>query len=128
MARVLLYNIPPEKAVKIRLAAFRHGMSCVAVEPAAFSHPLGYLLGLAGYAPAPLSDESFREEMLVMEAMNGAFLDELRAARIPVALKAVVTPHNAAWSSLRLHEELQREHEAMRAAGRSVHKSAKRGK
>ena len=35
MARVLLYNISPEKAVRIRLAAFRHGMSCVAVEPAA---------------------------------------------------------------------------------------------
>ena len=32
----------------------------------------------------------------------------------PDCLKAVLTPHNRAWSALRLFEELSREHRALR--------------
>ena len=59
-----------------------------------------------------------------MEEMDGAFLDLLRQSRAPVALKAVVTGQNKAWSSEALHRELRREHEAMRriAGKKPVHK------
>lgn len=55
-------------------------------------------------------------------AQFSAFLDALRRSRAAVALKAVATEHNVAWSSAALCRELQREHEAMRRAGGSVHK------
>ena len=86
--------------------------------PEDYAHPLGYLLGLEGYAPAAEPPaESFSAEMLLMDGLRGAlldrFLDELRRMRAAVPLKAVVTEHNAAWSSLRLHRELEQEHLAM---------------
>ncbi|MBQ9686230.1 MAG: DUF3783 domain-containing protein [Oscillospiraceae bacterium] len=131
MARVLLYNIQnEEKEMKIRLAAFRLGIQCQSVAAEDFGAPVGYLLGLTGYARGGECAERFTDEMLLMEDLRGgqlnAFLDALRTARVPVALKAVVTEHNVGWSSLRLHEELKKEHAAMQtAARRSVHKKRK---
>ena len=38
----------------------------------------------------------------------------MRVAKLPpVALKAVLTDENKGWNMLELHEELQKEHEAM---------------
>ena len=134
MARVLLYNIQSEeKGMKIRLAAFRLGIACQVVSPEDFAAPVGYLLGLTGYGRGEAAAASFSDEMLLMEGLRGgqlnAFIDALRTARVPVALKAVVTEHNVGWSSLRLHEELCREHAAMqKVAGRSVHTGGKKGK
>ena len=57
-----------------------------------------------------------------------ALLSSLRRSRVVVALKAVVTEDNAAWSSLQLHDELRQEHEAMKgtrpkdAEKRSAHR------
>ena len=119
MPQVLLYNITdPDKLVKIKLALYRLGVPCREIAPEDYAHPLGYLLGLEGYAPAAEPPaESFSAEMLLMDGLRGAlldrFLDELRRMRAAVPLKAVVTEHNAAWSSLRLHRELEQEHLAM---------------
>ena len=56
--------------------------------------------------------------MLVLCGLSGSQLDallsSLRRSRVVVALKAVVTEDNAAWSSLQLHDELRQEHEAMK--------------
>ena len=42
------------------------------------------------------------------------FLQAIRAAKLPpVALKAVLTDENKGWNVLELHEELQKEHEAL---------------
>ena len=122
MATVLLYNIKnPDKRMTIKRCLFRLGLPCRDVEPAAFGHPLGYLLGLEGYAPGE-SGESFEGEMLVMHNLNrlqfGALLDALRTSGAPVALKAVVTETNASWSSARLYQELEKEHRAMQSAGK----------
>ncbi|MFR8977298.1 MAG: DUF3783 domain-containing protein [Christensenellales bacterium] len=60
----------------------------------------------------------FEDEMLVManfpaEMMN-AFLGLFRRMGIaPVALKAMLTPTNAAWDSEKLHAEIAGEHQAM---------------
>lgn len=126
MALVLLYNISDEKRQKIGFAAWKLGISVRSVAPEDFSHPLGWLLGLEGFSPAETAAESFREEMLVMHGLSSpqfsAFLDALRRNRVPVALKAVATEHNVSWSSAALCGELRQEHEAMRRAGKSVHK------
>ena len=127
MSKVLLYNITGEKLAKIRIAAAVLGHEVIEVPPESFGHPLGYLLGLEGFLPADAA-ESFKEEMLVMEALSSPLLDALRAGGTPVALKAVVTEQNRTWSSAALCRELRREHEALRAqtAKKRVHPHRKK--
>ena len=126
MARVLLYNVnDTQKRMKIKLCLFRQGLTCVDVQPEECGHPLGYLLGLEGYAPGAEA-EGFTDEMLVMHELSqrqfSALLEDLRRERVPVALKAVVTETNITWTSDRLHRELAAEHEAMRKKLGSVHR------
>ena len=116
MTRILLYNIKGEKEMKIRLAAYRLGLTCVSVAPSDFGRPLGLLLGLPGYAPGGEAAEDFPDEMLVMEELSSELLDAMRAMGVSVALKAVVTESNRAWSAAALCAELKKEHEAMRRA------------
>ena len=127
MALVLLYNINEDaKRQKIGLAAWKLGIEARVVSPAEYAQPIGLLLGLPGFSPVEEAAEPFSAEMLLMHGLSSAqfsaFLDALRRSRADVALKAVATEHNVAWSSAALCRELQREHEAMRRAGGSVHK------
>ena len=126
MAQVLMFNISGEKRQKIGFAAWKLGIAVRCVPPADFAHPVGYLLGLDGFSPAGEAAESFEEEMLLMHALSSAqfsgFLDALRRARVPVSLKAVATEHNVDWSAAALCRELRQEHQAMKRAGKSVHR------
>ena len=117
MAGALLYNVKDAARLqKIRFALFKLGISGRTVAPEEFSHPVGYLCGLEGFSAAeePAAD-SFSDEMLVLCGLTGAQLDALRRSRVLIPLKAVVTEDNAAWSSIKLHDELFREHEAMKS-------------
>ena len=114
MTRVLLYNITGEKLMKIRIAALRLGLQLLEIPEESFAHPLGYLLGLPGFAPSE-EKVAFSDEMLVMETLSSPLLDALRQSGATVALKAVVTEQNLAWSSAALCRELGREHAAMKA-------------
>ena len=128
MAQLLLYNINDrEKLVKIKMVLYRMGIACREVQAAELAHPIGHLLGRGDFAPAiPGGVEPFSDEMMVMDGLRGAqldqFLDQLRSMDAAVSLKAVVTEHNIAWSSLQLHRELEREHQAMSRMKKSVHK------
>ncbi len=133
MGTVLLYNITdPQKRVGVLLSLRRFGLRWREVRPEEQALPLGALLGLPGYeaasagaagdtvntaSAANAADGRFTDEMLVLHALSGAqfngLLDALRRGHMPVALKAVVTEHNVAWSSARLHRELAAEHRAM---------------
>ena len=118
MAEVLLYNIAPEKLRKIRVALLRLGVQGRAVTPGEYGHPIGYLAGAEGFAPAEeYSGEGFSAEMMVMCGLTSrqfsALLDTLRASRATVTLKAVLTEHNAAWNSVELHRALREEHDTM---------------
>jgi hypothetical protein len=127
MTRVLLYNITGEKLAKIQSAAGLLGLMPVEVPEDAFGNPIGYMLGYEGFAPSD-SPEAFSEEMLVMETLSSPLLDSMRACGAMIALKAVVTEQNIAWSAADLCRELQREHEAMRAcaAKKPEHKHKKK--
>ena len=103
------------------------------VAPEELSQPIGYLCDLEGFSPVEETVEGgFSDEMLVLCGLSGpqldALLSSLRRSRVVVALKAVVTEDNAAWSSLQLHDELRQEHEAMKgtrpkdAEKRSAHR------
>ncbi|MBR4548432.1 MAG: DUF3783 domain-containing protein [Oscillospiraceae bacterium] len=126
MAMVLLYNFTEvERRMKLKLCLHRLGLGCRDVAPEEQGQPLGRLLGLPGFEPGEAA-APFAEEMLVMHALSreqfSALLDALRRAGISVALKAVVTETNVAWTSERLHRELAAEHAAMRAKARSIHR------
>ncbi len=127
MTRVLLYNIAGEKLAKIQSAAGLLGLMPVEVPEDAFGNPIGYMLGYEGFAPSD-SPEAFSEEMLVMETLCSPLLDFMRKNGAAVALKAVVTERNSAWSAAVLCRELRREHEAMRACAqkKSAHPHKKK--
>ena len=55
------------------------------------------------------------------QPMVNAFLTLLKVTRLPaIALKAVLTETNQGWNSLELHEELQKEREALQS-GKPLH-------
>ena len=118
MAEVFLYNISPEKLKKIRVALMRLGIPGRTVSCAEYGHPIGYLAGMDGFAPAEeYAGENFASEMMVMSGLSSrqfsALLDTLRAARATVMLKAVVNENNAQWSSAELYKALRTEHDTM---------------
>jgi len=124
VANVLLYNLNGEKGRKIKLVLLRMGVRARSVLPSEYGYPIGCLAGIRDFPTpeAPASGTAFADEMIVMNGFSSAQLDSflagLRAARVPrVALKAIVTEHNAPWDSYTLYRELSREHEAMKNAG-----------
>lgn len=120
MPCALLYNITDSaKLQTLRFILFKLGVSARSIDASELNHPIGALCGLDGFAlSAEAPDTGFSDEMLVLCDLPSPALDEvlntLRARHASIALKAIVTEENAHWSSLRLHEELVREHEAMR--------------
>ncbi len=120
MPEVLLYNLnDPDKLRRLRSVLLRQGIGARAVRYEEYGHPIGFLTGYEGFeAGAPYTGEDFSDEMLLLDGFSSrelsALLDALRAARATVALKAVVTEHNAAWNSAQLHAAVKEEHETMR--------------
>ncbi len=115
---VLIYNL--EAPVEAQLAALceRQGIAVKRVNPWEYGVPIGALAGIpVGRSAAPANGTGFSDPMLVMCHMLSpqldAFLQGMRDERLPrIALKAVLTPSNVTWSSVRLRDELAREHEA----------------
>ena len=117
-AVLLCYNLAPEKAQKIRLAAMRLKIRVRPVEEDEYAQTVAALCGLEEKTDAAYVGAGFEDEMLVMAnfpaGMMNAFLGLFRRMGIaPVALKAMLTPTNAAWDSEKLHAEIAGEHQAM---------------
>ena len=106
---LLCYNLTGEKMQKIRLAAMRLKIRVRPVEKAEYAQTIAALCGAEDAREAAYTGAGFEDEMLVM-ANFPAFR---RMSIAPVALKAMLTPTNAAWDSEKLHEELAGEHRAM---------------
>ncbi len=119
---ILYYNLDRGAEAALQALCRRQGLGCRAVAPAEYCLPVGALAGIpvsgaAVGAPAM----GFSDPMLVMCGLLApqldAFLQGLRDGGMPrIALKAVLTPANVAWSSARLRDELIREHDAVRKA------------
>ena len=117
-AVLLCYNLAPEKAQKIRLAAMRLKIRVRPVAKEEYGQTLAALCGMEETTDAAYGGEGFEDEMLVMAnfpaGMMNTFLGLFRRMGLaPVALKAMLTPTNAAWDSEKLHEEIAGEHQAM---------------
>ena len=115
---LLCYNLTGEKMQKIRLAAMRLKIRVRPVEKDEYAQTVAALCGLEEKTDAAYVGAGFEDEMLVMAnfpaGMMNAFLGLFRRMGIaPVALKAMLTPTNAAWDSEKLHAEIAGEHQAM---------------
>ena len=124
MNHLLMYNIPPEKAGKIKAIGLRHGFRILVVQPEEFGRSIA---ALAGFPETQVQGDGtvFTDEMLVLCGVEGrafhSFLAQLREKKVPVTLKAVLTEYNAFWTSSKLHESLVQESEMLKNAGKSVH-------
>lgn len=115
---ILAFGFAPERLGRLRTLCAVEKLRLRPVSPEEYGQSIGALSGLL--PPAEVSAEAgeIGEEMLVLCGLSEAALDRfLRGFRrqgiLPVALKAVLTPTNAAWTAPALYEELRREHEAM---------------
>ena len=103
---LLAYQIEPGKLGKMQVVCLRLGIRVqVPRNPDAPAAPLpGEMLVLAHFRPGMLE----------------GLLQGLRAAHVPpVALKAMLTDTNAAWTAPALYAEIAREHAAMHGGGRA---------
>ena len=116
---LLTYNLSGDTAAKLDVVCAAQGIRVRAVEPFEFALPIGALAGIpVSKGPGSMPPSAFNDEMLVMCHMLSdqldAFLRGMRAGGVPrIPLKAVLTPTNVSWDSLRLRDELAREHAAM---------------
>ena len=121
MPTLLLSNIAPPKRAKMQVIALRCSCRMQVVPPERQGAKLEEILS---GAPERTGEPAFSEELLVMSGLGERQMDvlltELRRQRIPIALKAVVTPTNAGWTAAELYTELCRERAAF-AAGRQAH-------
>ena len=117
---ILAYNLDGDALERLRALCAEQGLGLRAVQPWEQGQPVGALAGIpvAKTAGNPIV-HGFSDPMLLMchllSPQLDAFLQGMRDHGVPrVALKAILTPSNVTWTSLKLRDELAREHEAVR--------------
>ena len=114
---ILTFNLNENRLSKLRFLCMKLGLLVRAVPAESCNQPLSVLCGLEEAVPAAPA-EPFSEELLVFCHMDNAlvnrFLQTAKQMRFaPVALKAILTPTNAAWTPVQLCRELQQERQAI---------------
>lgn len=117
---ILLYNFNRYRLQSIRKALAPLNVPIKNVLKKDFMQPVGYVAGIDGILPSSdkLSQECFTDEMLVVCGFGSEKIDLLLAllkqgAVEKVDLKAVITPSNVYWSSIKLYKEVKSDHIAM---------------
>ena len=122
-AQILLYNFNDQERLRmVRRYLNREKISVRVVQAPEFLESLGYLFDIQRIEKNSAFNlgKNFQEEMMVMnhfsEKQMDNFLAFFRENNLPpVRLKAVLTPVTQHWDSLKLYEELSKEHAAMRS-------------
>jgi len=127
MARpmILACGLTEERQGKLRMLCMRTGLLLKMVPEADYAQPIGALCGLAERtqtAEAAEAPGAVEEELLVFCHMDrdavSRFLALTKQQRVPpFALKAMLTPTNAAWTIPQLFAELRRERAAVLGGG-----------
>ena len=114
---ILTFNFTEARLSKLRFLCMKLGLLVKPVPAEDCCQPISALCGLSDPADAAPA-EAFPEEMLVFCHMDNAavnrFLQTAKQMRFaPVALKAILTPTNAAWTPAQLCAELKDERAAV---------------
>ena len=114
---ILTFNLTDARLSKLRFLCMKLGLMVKPVPAEDCCQPISALCGLSDPADAAPA-EAFSEEMLVFCHMDNAavnrFLQTAKQMRFaPVALKAILTPTNAAWTPAQLCAELKQERAAV---------------
>lgn len=114
---ILTFNLTDARLSKLRFLCMKLGLMVKPVPAEDCCQPISALCGLSNPADAAPA-EAFSEEMLVFCHMDNAavnrFLQTAKQMRFaPVALKAILTPTNAAWTPAQLCAELRDERAAV---------------
>lgn len=114
---ILTFNLTDARLSKLRFLCMKLGLAVKPVPAEDCCQPISALCGLSDPADAAPA-EAFSEEMLVFCHMDNAavnrFLQTAKQMRFaPVALKAILTPTNAAWTPAQLCAELRDERAAV---------------
>ena len=123
----MLYNFTDkERTDKVKFIFVLMGIKIRSVSKEDYLQPIGALSGVTRLERTEevYEGEGFGEEMLVICNLTDAQMDQMlayfrkegiRIAHLFLddALKAALTPTNMSWSSIELHDELVREHEAV---------------
>ena len=114
---ILTFNLSDARLSKLRFLCMKLGLMVKPVPAEDCCQPISALCGLSDPADAAPA-EAFSEEMLVFCHMDNAavnrFLQTAKQMRFaPVALKAILTPTNAAWTPAQLCAELRDERAAV---------------
>lgn len=122
---VLYYNPGKPETMKhvtmMKSVLVRMGVRIRNIGPEQVLDTVGYLAGMDGFERTTDTAgdlPEIQEEVMVLKQFSNQRLDELlmglRKAGVPrIALKAVLTEHNSAWTFYHLYEELKEEHETM---------------
>ena len=106
-----MYNLNSEKGRKIKMLCLKNRIRIREVRPEQYLEPIGYLAGM--------KEVSSNGDVYEGQGFDGqslpAFLKEMARNKVErIALKAVITSDNVGWTSIQLHEEIKKEHEALR--------------
>lgn len=123
---VLCYNLKGTKKGKQIAMIFGFlGYKVRHVEKEEYMLPVGALAGTgkAEDAASVCAEDGFSDEMLVINAASEDMMDKalflMRKEGIKIGLKAMLTPSNREWTSIALHDEIQKEHEYMKEMERN---------
>lgn len=124
---ILTFNLNEARLSRLRFLCMKLGLMVKPVPAEALCQPISALCGLSAPAEAAPA-EAFSEEMLVFCHMDNAqvnrFLTTCKQMRFaPVALKAILTPTNAAWTPAQLCQELKQERAAVMKGEAADHES-----
>ena len=114
---ILTFNLNENRLAKLRFICFKLGILVKPVPQDRFDHHIASLIGQCEPETEP-GRNTFSDEMLLFHNMSDHQLDQFLATCkqqrfAPVALKAIVTPDNTAWTAVELHAELWQERQAV---------------
>lgn len=115
---LLAYNLENQQKLKLLFTCAQLKIGFISVPRADYAQPIAALAGVRARDEGVYEGEGFSDEMLVMANFTNnlfqAFMNALKRSHgATPALKAVMTPTNAEWDSLKLHAEILKEHEEM---------------
>ena len=123
---IFTFNLTESRLTKLRFICFKLGILVKSIPPERHDHHIASIIGQCE-PETELSVNHFEDEMLLFHNMSDYQLNQLlttckQQRFAPVALKAIVTPDNCAWTAMELWIELHQEREAILHGETADHK------